>query len=351
MSTWVPKKRELIYIIRSRKVYLDYFDEWTNDVTYREYSSFPSESSSGYPNRLYQHNLNALSYKEWISSTRIYKNGWLYGLSTTPDQYLEPDHDFKTAIQNMAINKAMSSFMSGKQQLAADFGQRQKSIDMITKRVRQAYDVLRFVKKGNLYAAVRTLKGGRAPVSKKLAHLRLEFVYGWRPLVQTIYDVSQKEFPPNPEMYISECVTKPFMESYGNMRTEGRVRATYSMLVEMTAPVTASASKLGLVNPASVAWELVPFSFIVDWFIPISTYLDSLTAFSGFKVTDKCLSYTEKLYMENYVKSGGYGRTKTKKLIERNVHVAPSFRPFLKNPLSVAHALNALALIRVLRKK
>jgi len=33
---------------------------------------------------------------------------------------------------------------------------------------------------------------------------------------------------------------------------------------------------LGLMNPLSVAWELIPYSFVADWFIPISTYLDVL---------------------------------------------------------------------------
>jgi hypothetical protein len=29
----------------------------------------------------------------------------------------------------------------------------------------------------------------------------------------------------------------------------------------------------GLLDPASVAWELLPFSFVADWFIPIGSYL------------------------------------------------------------------------------
>lgn len=34
--------------------------------------------------------------------------------------------------------------------------------------------------------------------------------------------------------------------------------------------------KLGLTNPLEVAWELMPFSFVADWFLPIGDYLSQL---------------------------------------------------------------------------
>lgn len=47
-------------------------------------------------------------------------------------------------------------------------------------------------------------------------------------------------------------------------------------------PNAALLSGLGLTNPAYVAWDAVPFSFVVDWFIPIGSYLKSFDAFVGF---------------------------------------------------------------------
>lgn len=35
-------------------------------------------------------------------------------------------------------------------------------------------------------------------------------------------------------------------------------------------------SKLGLLNPLSIAWELLPLSFVADWFVPIGNWLDTL---------------------------------------------------------------------------
>lgn len=38
---------------------------------------------------------------------------------------------------------------------------------------------------------------------------------------------------------------------------------------------------LGLTNPLSLAWELLPLSFVADWFVPIGKWAGSLDAFSG----------------------------------------------------------------------
>lgn len=37
-------------------------------------------------------------------------------------------------------------------------------------------------------------------------------------------------------------------------------------------------ARFGLVNPLEVAWELLPFSFVADWFLPIGGYLNAMDA-------------------------------------------------------------------------
>jgi hypothetical protein len=41
------------------------------------------------------------------------------------------------------------------------------------------------------------------------------------------------------------------------------------------------ANKLGFVNPGVIAWELVPFSFVIDWFVPVGNFLSQWTDFVG----------------------------------------------------------------------
>ena len=54
----------------------------------------------------------------------------------------------------------------------------------------------------------------------------------------------------------------------------------------ITNPNLLLANRLGLVNPLSVAWELVPFSFVVDWFSGVGNVLDGYTDLLGLSVVD-----------------------------------------------------------------
>lgn len=53
-----------------------------------------------------------------------------------------------------------------------------------------------------------------------------------------------------------------------------RKRYKYTLREQLLA-----ARSLGLTDPASVAWEILPWSFVVDWFIPIGSYLEALNIF------------------------------------------------------------------------
>jgi hypothetical protein len=53
----------------------------------------------------------------------------------------------------------------------------------------------------------------------------------------------------------------------------------------------ALASQLGVVNPASIAWELIPFSFIVDWFLNVGDFLNQFSDFLGLRIEDDYTSH------------------------------------------------------------
>jgi hypothetical protein len=51
--------------------------------------------------------------------------------------------------------------------------------------------------------------------------------------------------------------------------------------LRVTCTMTAELETLGLLNPLSLAWELLPYSFVIDWFLPIGDYLAATTASAG----------------------------------------------------------------------
>ncbi len=56
--------------------------------------------------------------------------------------------------------------------------------------------------------------------------------------------------------------------------------------IDPNCPGLRSLNQLGLINPLSLAWELVPFSFVVDWVLPIGPCLQALTAPAGLIFVD-----------------------------------------------------------------
>lgn len=63
--------------------------------------------------------------------------------------------------------------------------------------------------------------------------------------------------------------------------TEYHNKRRLTAYVQYSNDLLGKASQLGLLNPAALAWELVPFSFVVDWFIDVGGYLSALDAMSG----------------------------------------------------------------------
>nr|UUW21433.1 MAG: maturation protein [Hangzhou fiers-like virus 1] len=116
----------------------------------------------------------------------------------------------------------------------------------------------------------------------------LEYQYGWKPLVSDCYDIYNK---------LQSVVERP-LYIYGNtwspvtndrdynsgsfkviQKEEGGVRV--KLCASIRNSFARDMNSWGLINPLSIAWELVPFSFVVDWGIPIGNTLSSLTATAG----------------------------------------------------------------------
>lgn len=56
----------------------------------------------------------------------------------------------------------------------------------------------------------------------------------------------------------------------------GHTEATQSINIGFNSTFLNGLEKLGLTNPLSVAWELLPLSFVLDWFLPIGNFLKAM---------------------------------------------------------------------------
>lgn len=118
---------------------------------------------------------------------------------------------------------------------------------------------------------------------------------------------------------------------------------------------------LGLTSPAQVAWEVIPYSFVADWLIPIGTWLQALNAPAGLtfemgKVSIRG-SLSGTLYWDQGPVCGTGGCsfaapcTYTEELFERTtLGTFPTPLLYAKNPFSSSHVTSTLALFPKLRK-
>jgi len=114
-----------------------------------------------------------------------------------------------------------------------------------------------------------------------------------------------------------------------------------------------SMGQLGITNPLSVAWELVPGSFVLDWLLPVGDYLSVLDADLGWKfhsgsisTFSKCRS-TESATLGGYVTGGSFTGSHRRTVLYRKVlYDSPLPKsPSFKNPVSLGHMANGLALL------
>lgn len=212
---------------------------------------------------------------------------------------------------------------------------------------------------------------------KDLANDWLLLQYGIKPLLSDIdgaakmlaqpedryFDIivrGKKDVPA--EVVSSEGGTYGCLTTSASIVSSGSVEVVYKVRLRVDS-ITRDLSRLGLGNLNSVAWEVIPFSFIADWVLPIGDYLNNTDAFSGLTVVSshKTVTYKEtNFYARSFGGSGnGYttsaascGFSNEMIMVERvvDIPIPPLPRPSFKNPLSAGHFANALALFIQLKK-
>lgn len=206
----------------------------------------------------------------------------------------------------------------------------------------------------------------------------LEYTYGWKPLLMDVYNSA--------EALANTLVERAYVvrTATASARSEDRVSISSGVLSDevrfLDKITTRNAVKFkvdfripngsisalhafGLSNPLVVAWEIVPFSFVVDWFLPIGDAISALSAFNGLEfaggvVMRKSWYKAErKLTFRNWTTGSTHIARNAElgaSLISYDqsrelLHSFPAFGfPSFKDPRSIAHGLSAVALLQSL---
>lgn len=272
---------------------------YTQQRTYRDL--YGNVYGWKYWNRQPKPYVRPLSYQEVTASTLLntygdYKPGGTW-ISTPADLH----YDDKVSPENAAAAKLLAS-ITDKANLAVAVAERRQTMVMVSKRLTQLTKFVKEVKKGRFIQAAKTLgikKPKGASRSKQFADNFLEYHFGWSPLIGDLYsaaDILQQpikhlrargrgfrsgiyssgSYPAHPPGNV-DSMFEVFSWSY-RVQTGCRVSAINSDLW--------LANQLGLVNPAVILWETIPFSFVLDWFTGFGSFLEGLTGTVGLTIED-----------------------------------------------------------------
>lgn len=216
--------------------------------------------------------------------------------------------DRRQELNQLLISRAKSSQFNA----PVFFAEAGKTADMVLQRATHLAEMARDLKRGRFGDFAKKFHksvvppGGRARARfdrnygrnamEAASNAWLEYSYGWVPFMSevrsatnTLMDLADRpkamtskvkavirrssETVSTPQRLLAFS-TPPGCELWGILTT--RKWQSYKGTWRFRPNPSDMPGRFGLVNPAEVVWELVPFSFVADWFLPIGDYLAAL---------------------------------------------------------------------------
>jgi hypothetical protein len=279
-----------------------------------------------------------------------------------------------SAATSKAISRLADRAKNQSVNLAQFIAERKQTAKLFAETVVRVAKAVRSLKQGQVTSAWRSLF---PPSSKQLANDFLAWQFGVKPLISDIEGAAKMLAVGPPKLEFDIIVKKrvdfePEHATENQLRpipvksilsSNGYVEVTYKFRVRCQIPALKNLSSLGFGNLASLAWELTPWSFVIDWALPIGNYINSLDSFDGLEVLyghKTVFSRKNTSISRDY---GGYvdGYEYDAKSVSRSfvqtectrtlMSEFPSIElPSLKDPTSTTHILDMLALLRQMKR-
>lgn len=261
-----------------------------------------------------------------------YRRQVLEGDALTFPSLLTPTLPERTP-EGALITAALDKAGEAKINMAVALAEMDKTVGMIGRRVKQMARAISAVRKGKFNNAAKILgittpKGvGR---TKHWSNNFLEYQYGWTPLVLDVCDgarflaeflrtqpilttQARVELPYAPVVtsrnYLASSLENGLADSARHwtlLRTTDTTveRHVVTFLWALDGPMMRELNNLGLLDQEVQLWERVPFSFVVDWFANIGSFLNARAARHSLHFIGG--SYTRKKGVDREVTVTGY---------------------------------------------
>lgn len=169
---------------------------------------------------------------------------------------------------------------------------------------------------------------GLVGVSKRLASHYLEYIYGIKPALQTVYGIAEQIHRRQASLEHTEVGKAKSIEGvdsvqvltanggYSTLPFDGALSKVVKYSCTLSDSDIGSLGDFTSLNPASIAWELLPWSFVADWFYDVGGYLRNMETAAmlspgfvrGFVTTSSSLAGTFVKPASGYIKMTSVNR-------------------------------------------
>jgi len=212
----------------------------------------------------------------------------------SPLRYTDLPSWFVTSVTNQARERLQGAIKS-EALLFATLAEARQNIHQMADRLDQARRVVKQLPPFLYHSVLRatlvaeltryTVKG----VGKKFADGVLEVFFGYKPImsdVQSCAETLSKDFAPQGvECYAkrrdSKLTSSQLESNWWRKEEQWWLKVKCGCTCQVSNPNLFLADSIGLVNPFATAWEMMPWSFVVDYFINVNQFIGALTSEYG----------------------------------------------------------------------
>lgn len=299
-----------------------------------------------------------------------FENNVRYGY--TPDEFWDKN-DLSSTISNLttsSLDKVWSRISDKKFSVSQMLAEREEVSGTIRDIISRVAKGIISLRHGNLIDAVKALFPTSA---KQLANDVLIVQYGIRPLMGDLS--SCISFLTHPFQYPQTCsavssnkgryMHVPLATANGISKTvyeDFDVYVKHGCSLTFTNETNYYLNAVGLTDLVSLGWEVIPYSFIVDWFVNVSSVLQSLEVSTAVKPSNayRTVFYRKVIRSSSRVLAGQTSYAPYKWKFDMTLgwyaeYVYCQRQPlptlplpelhFKDNPLTLEHLLNATALV------
>jgi len=326
-------------------------------TTYRRYVSRWTQESTG----SWQFINNKVGSGAWGFSRTDADNASIYPFTTDAHaQFVDND-------RNRARTECLDKINSARVALGEDLATLHQTVTLTAKTFSKMARAIYAVRRKDFRTAAKELG---LTSTKGIAENFLEYQFGWKPLAQDIYHGVQ--LIKNHSGPLVMRASREIKNTWTGTKLSGNPAGSFTRNVEFHGNTThkcvlwgvvqdnflVTARAIGVHDPLELAWELIPWSFVVDWMLPVGNFLSALSGTAGLSFLGGYESYTAQ--GKYHLERGPWDRVRD---IDKEFHTGEVFdffrvkftdwplpRPYVKDPFSsYIHVADALALLRQLK--